>query len=77
MEGKTIRELHQLLGPPQDDASAKQFQNWIVLGSDGGKKMLKILCPIRCDPTETPADIYYFVYETGTQKPVLVKRLSP
>ena len=75
--GKTIRELHLLLGPPQEDGSAKQFQNWVLQDSSGGQKILKVLCPNRSAPDETPAEVYYFACEQGSHKPVLVRRLSP
>lgn len=62
-------EIYKKIGRPQDDASAKQYQNWIEYHW-WGIKMLKIAASDCCKPTTRPYGIYYIVYAKGKYAPV-------
>jgi hypothetical protein len=62
-------EIYEKIGPPQDDASAKQYQNWIEYHW-WGTKMLKISASQCCKPSAQPSEIYYIVYAKGKYAPI-------
>lgn len=57
-DGKTIGDMVTELGPPQEDASAKQFLNWVETGKEA-TLVLKVGCPATCDRSEKPAAVWF------------------
>lgn len=65
----TFQAIHRKIGPPQDDAPAKQYQNWVEYHW-WGTKMLRILSADCCKPSARPSEISYVVYAKGRYRPV-------
>ena len=74
-KGKSIAQIDQILGPPTDNASAKQFQDRVKKIPDGFK-VLKVICPDRCDSAEVPSAVWFLTFEEGVYKPVYQVRLD-
>jgi hypothetical protein len=72
---KNLKTISDEIGIPNEDAAAKQFQNWIETNSQG-KKVLNIICPINCSPQEYPSSIIFFVYVNGENKPIFIKTIK-
>jgi hypothetical protein len=70
----TFQEIHTKIGPPQDDASAKQYQNWIGYHW-WGTKMLRIISADCCKPSARPSQISYVVYAKGRYTPIYYEML--
>ena len=63
--GLSIAQIVDRLGPPQEEASAKQFMNWVLPAADG-TQLLKVICPQDCSGNEYPGGVLYLFYrETG------------
>ena len=71
---RSIRQIVDQLGPPQDNASAKQFMNWVLPGPDG-TRVLKVICPLDCSDSERPADVIYLFFREIGKAPVRSKDL--
>lgn len=63
-----FKEIYQRLGPPQEDVSAKDYQNWVE-HHWWGVKMLKIIARDCCEATAKPKTIVYIVYVSGSYNP--------
>jgi hypothetical protein len=57
-DGKTIGDMVSELGPPQGDASAKQFLLWAEPGKES-RLVLRVGCRRTCDKSEQPADVWF------------------
>ena len=65
----SLGEIQNRLGPPQEEASAKDFQNWIIRHW-WGSQVLKVITRHCCTPEEKPVAIIYMVYVLGRYEPV-------
>jgi hypothetical protein len=65
----TFEDIYAKIGRPQDDAAAKQYQNWIEYHW-WGTKMLRIISGDCCKPSARPSQISYVVYANGRYVPV-------
>lgn len=70
----TFGEIYQEIGQPQEDVSAKEYQNWLIRYW-WGWKMLKMISNNCCPLTSKPTDIYYIVHVNGWYKPVYFKKI--
>ncbi|MFI3155321.1 MAG: hypothetical protein QX199_04105 [Methylococcaceae bacterium] len=65
-------EIYQKIGPPQENLSAKGYQNWLIK-QWWGWQMLRVdlqdCCPLKSKPT----GIYYIVYVNYWYKPAYIK----
>jgi hypothetical protein len=73
-EQKSIGQIVAEIGAPQEVASAKQFMNWVE-PTPTGTRLLKVMCPTKCDDTERPTEILFIVYRTGDSSPIRVTNL--
>ncbi|MBB2486993.1 hypothetical protein H5407_17325 [Mitsuaria sp. WAJ17] len=73
-EQKSIGQIVAEIGAPQEIASAKQFMNWVEPTATG-TRLLKVMCPTKCDDTERPTEILFIVYRTGDSNPIRVTSL--
>jgi hypothetical protein len=64
----TLDQISRKIGPPREDASAKQFQNWIEYHW-WGIKMLKVVSR-DYRPTARPSQISYIVFLKGKYAPI-------
>ena len=71
----TLGEIQARLGPPQEEASAKDFQNWVV-PHWWGRQILKVISQRCCQPEEKPFAFVYLVYVYGRYDPVVVRTLG-
>jgi hypothetical protein len=71
----TFAQINQALGHPQDDASAKGFQNWVEFHW-WGQKILKMTADDFYKPGARPEGIYYIVYVDGWYHPAFQKKLN-
>ena len=71
---KSIAQIIEALGDPQEDGKDKQFLNWVEKRKTG-TVLLKIACPGKCDPDELPSDVQFYVYSAGAFKPLKVESL--
>jgi hypothetical protein len=69
--GMTLGEIQERIGPPDEEASAKGFQNRIVRHW-WGIQLLKV-GSMSCQPEERPISIWYYVYVNGRYNPVVMK----
>lgn len=70
-----FKEIYEKLGPPQEDVSAKDYQNWLEYHW-WGVKMLKIISSDCCKPTAKPNTVVYIVYVNGWYDPAYRKVIS-
>jgi hypothetical protein len=66
---KSVGQLIEQLGVPQESVGAKQYMNWVDPMQDG-RRVLKVMCPINCDETERPTEVLFLVYRSGAINPV-------
>lgn len=66
---KSVGQLMAQLGVPQEAVGAKQYMNWVE-STPGGRRVLKVTCPISCGETEKPTEVLFLVYRTGSSAPV-------
>ena len=71
---KSVAQIIEVLGDPQEDGKDKQFLNWVEKRKTG-TVLLKVVCPGKCDPDELPSDVQFFVYSAGAFKPLSVVSL--
>ena len=71
---KSIAQIIEVLGDPQEDGKDKQFLNWVEKRRTG-TVLLKVVCPGKCDPDELPSDVQFYVYSAGAFKPLKVESL--
>ena len=71
---KSVAQIIEVLGDPQEDGKDKQFLNWVEKRKTG-TVLLKIVCPGKCDPDELPSDVQFYVYSAGAFKPLSVVSL--
>jgi hypothetical protein len=67
-------EIYQKIGPPQEDVSAKEYQNWLVY-QWWGWQMLTVTSNDCCKLTSKPTNIYYTVHVNGWYKPAYIKKI--
>jgi len=72
--GMTLGEIQERIGPPDEEASAKGFQNWIVRRW-WGFQLLKV-GSMSCQSEERPISIWYYVYVNERYNPVVMKQLG-
>jgi len=73
--GMNLGEIYQKVGLPQEEASAKDFQEWVDY-QWWGVRTLKIITPNCCAPTSKPDEIIYLVYVNGWYNPVYRKTIG-
>lgn len=61
-------QIHQKLGPPQEDLSVKGYQIWLEKHW-WGAKILEVMSGSLCKPTEKPHIIVFSVYVKGWYNP--------
>lgn len=71
---RSIGEIVEKIGAPQEDASSKQFLNWVE-PTPAGKRLLKIICPIKCQANEMPTMVLFIVHRGEDDKQVHLKVL--
>jgi hypothetical protein len=71
----SFKEINERIGPPQDDVSAKGYQNWLE-NHWWGFKMLKVISNDCCKPTARPDTVVYIVYVHGWYDPVYREIIS-
>jgi hypothetical protein len=65
--GLSIGQIVNLIGPPQEDVSYKQFMNWTLEGQDG-TRVLRVSCQVNCSEGERPASVTYEFYRDRMQR---------
>jgi hypothetical protein len=65
-------QIYQKLGPPQEDVSSKDYQNWLE-SYWWGVKMLKITSFNCCRSNAQPDAVIYIVYVNGWYDPAYQK----
>jgi len=73
--GMSFSQIYQRLGPPQEDASAKDYQQWVE-SHWWGIKLLKVISVDCCQSASKPSIVMYLVYVNGWYDPVYRKTLS-
>ncbi len=73
--GMTFSQIYQKLGSPQEDASAKDYQQWVELHW-WGAKTLKLISADCCKPNSQPSAVIYVVYVNGWYDPVHRKTIT-
>jgi hypothetical protein len=73
--GMSFSQMYQKLGAPQEDASAKDYQQWVEVHW-WGKKILKVISVDCCKPASKPSVVIYVVYVDGWYQPVYQKTLA-
>ncbi|WP_431264064.1 hypothetical protein ACQ859_30135 [Roseateles chitinivorans] len=71
---KSMGEIVEQLGAPQEEASAKQFLNWVE-PTPTGKRLLKVICPIKCQASERPTMALFIVHRAEDDKQIHMKVL--
>ncbi|WP_431264046.1 hypothetical protein ACQ859_30035 [Roseateles chitinivorans] len=71
---KSIGAIVDELGAPQDVATAKQFLNWVE-PTPTGVRLLKVLCPEKCEADEKPSSVLFIVLRGEEKKQVHTKVL--
>jgi hypothetical protein len=69
-------QIYERIGPPQEDVSGKDYQNWLIY-QWWGWKQLKLISPHCCPPSSKPTSIVYIVHIYGWYNPVYSKKISP
>ncbi len=71
----TLGEVHQTLGNPDEDVSAKEYQVWIRKQWWGWQE-LKVLIPNCFAASSRPSEVYYIVHVYGFYDPVIKRRIE-
>lgn len=66
--GMNFAQIYQKLGPPQEDVSAKDYQNWLE-HHWWGVKILKVISNDCCKSTLKPKAVVYIVHVNGWYEP--------
>jgi hypothetical protein len=75
-KGKNLGEIEKMIGAPSESSSSKQFQNWMQR-NPSGFKLLKLICPLRCEKSETPVGTFFMAYKNGEHQPYHFVQLDP
>lgn len=70
-----FKEIYEKLGPPQEAASAKDYQNWLEYHW-WGVKVLKIISSDCCKPNAKPHVVIYVVCVNGWYDPAYQQVIS-
>jgi len=73
-ENKSIGQIIDALGAPQEDGNAQQFLNWVERRKTG-TLVLKVSCPGKCEADEMPSAVVFSVFPVGEFKPLKVTSL--
>ena len=71
---KSIGQIVEQIGAPQELATAKQYINWVDF-TPKGRRVLKLVCRVDCNASEMPTEITFLVYRTGGISPVRAQKL--
>jgi hypothetical protein len=70
-----VAEIHDKLGPPDEDVSAKDYQTWIKRHW-WGMEVLEIIVEDCCKKHSRPNDIFFYIKINGRYNNIFFRRLA-